>query len=79
MATTDRSWTEIGGQTPTVSSTTRYDLYLLAIPLLFVSAVVVGFLTPVSMQGSIFGASLLGVAILVDSLFVNPPDVGDSR
>ena len=79
MAVSDRSRRGSASSAPSVRRTSRYDVYLVAIPLVFLAAILLAVVAPVSTQGSIFGASLLGTAILVDGLFVNPPDVGESR
>jgi len=79
MAVSDRSRSAIGGRTSTATGISRYDLYLLAIPLVFLAATLIGVLAPVALHQSVFGGSLVAVGILLDGLFVNPPKVDGSR
>lgn len=79
MAVSDRSRRGIASRTPRVRRPSRYDLYLVALPLVFLTAILLAVVAPVSIQESVFGASLIGATILVDGLFINPPDVGESQ
>lgn len=58
---------------PVELTVSRYDLVLAVIPAVFVVAVLLGHLLPVSPRTAITGAALLGVLAMVDALFVNPP------
>ncbi|MFB6201374.1 MAG: hypothetical protein ABEI98_05125 [Halorhabdus sp.] len=59
--------------------TSKYDVYLTAIPLLFVAAFLTGRLGVVSTEGGLFGASMLGAAMIADGLFLDPPAGGTSQ
>lgn len=56
---------------------TRYDLLLSIIPATFLLATVVATLFSTSIQRSFLAASVVGVLVLFDGLFRNPP-TGDS-
>lgn len=56
-----------------VSSLSRYDLLLAVIPTAFVFAAVLGVALPVPPRDAVLAASVVGVAALVDALFLNPP------
>ncbi|WP_136688719.1 hypothetical protein [Halorhabdus amylolytica] len=79
MAVRDRSWRGIASRTPRIRRVSRYDLYLVTLPLVFLTAILIAVVAPVSIQESVFGASVVGATILADGLFVNPPDVGESK
>lgn len=51
----------------------RYDVVLAAIPLAFLAAALAATVGPVSLQAAIRGATVLGVLVVADALFVNPP------
>lgn len=55
------------------TSTTRYDLALGLIPLAFVLAMTLGTVLGLSVQATLVSAALVGVVVLVDALYLNPP------
>jgi small-conductance mechanosensitive channel len=59
-----------------LSSTTRYDFVLAAIPLCFLASLLATAASPLSLHQTVAAASLLGALALVDALFVNPPRPG---
>lgn len=79
MAVSDRPRRWYERQTLLVRGTSRYDLYLIAIPIFFLVAITLSRWTTFSVHQSMFGASLLGAAVMVDGLFRNPPEVDKSR
>lgn len=52
---------------------TRYDLLLAAIPLAFVAAFGIGAVFDVPSRTVVVGAAVVGIAALLDGLFLNPP------
>lgn len=79
MAVSDDTRSAIGRRTSRVQRTSRYDLHLMAIPLIFAVAVLVGVVASITVQTAVFAASLVGAVIVVDGLFVNPPDVSETQ
>jgi hypothetical protein len=67
----------IVGRTTRGPMPTRYDLVLAVVPLAFAVALVAGLLSPVSVHAALAAAGVVGVAAVVDALFVNPPERGD--
>lgn len=55
------------------TSTARYDLALGLIPLAFVLAMTLGTVLGLSVQATLVSAALVGVVVLVDALYLNPP------
>lgn len=55
------------------ASTARYDLALGLIPLAFVLAMTLGMVLGLSVQVMLVSAALVGVGVLVDALYLNPP------
>lgn len=55
------------------SGPSRYDLVLAAVPLAFVTAVLLAALTDVPMRVGLVGAGIVGSLALLDGLFLNPP------
>lgn len=51
----------------------RYDLILAVIPLVFFVAYVVHVALGVSVAATLLPASVVGVGLLVDALYLNPP------
>lgn len=51
----------------------RYDFVLALIPLAFVAALGFGTLLPIPSRSALLGAATIGVAALLDALFMNPP------
>ena len=51
----------------------RYDAVLLAIPVAFATAVLVGSVLSVPTRSAVAVASLTATAVLADALFFNPP------
>lgn len=51
----------------------RYDLVLAVIPMAFLLTAVTSGVLGVSLPTALAGGSLLGVAVLADALFLNPP------
>ena len=62
-----------------LSSLTRYDLVLTAIPVVFLLTAAVSGLLGVTLQTALAIGSLLGAAVIVDALFLNPPTTGGPR
>ena len=56
-----------------IDSLSRYDLTLLAIPLVMSLAGAVGATSPVPMRTALVVASLCAAAVVADALFLNPP------
>lgn len=56
-----------------LSSISRYDLWLAAIPAAFVLSVLVATTLGVSLEVAMLGAAVVGAAVLVDALFWRPP------
>lgn len=56
------------------SAISRYDLLLAAIPLAFAVAVAVAEAIGVPLEGAMVGASVVGLLVLVDGLFLRPPN-----
>ena len=54
-------------------SPSRYDLTLLAIPLAFLCALVLGSTLPVPTASTLLVAAICGAAAVADALFCNPP------
>lgn len=52
---------------------TRYDLLLAVIPLAFALAIGLGAAFDFPIRDGVLGASLIGIAALLDGLFLNPP------
>ncbi|MCU4719637.1 hypothetical protein [Halapricum hydrolyticum] len=79
MATSDRTVepvdrrTEARAKGPDLS---RYDAVLAAIPSVFLGALLLGHLSPISIQAAIGLGAVLGAIAVVDALFVNPPRPG---
>lgn len=59
--------------TDVLTAATRYDLALGVIPVAFVVALVAANVVAVSMLQALFLASLVGIAVLIDVLYLNPP------
>ena len=70
MATSDRS---IDQRPARRSGLARYDFVLIVIPLALTLGLLTGYLLSVPLEASLAGASLLGMAVLADALFLNPP------
>lgn len=51
----------------------RHDLVLVVIPVAFAAAILAGAASPVSIDGAVAAASVVGGLALVDALFLNPP------
>ena len=54
-------------------SLSRYDLTLLAIPVVFLCALALGATLSVPTQLSVIAAGLCGGVLVTDALFLNPP------
>lgn len=54
-------------------SFSRYDLTLLAIPIVFLCVLALGTALSVPLRTSVIAASLCGTVLVTDALFVNPP------
>ncbi len=79
MATRDRTVESLDGRTgarTTGPDLSRYDIILVAIPLAFLAALLVGQLLSLSMQATVVVGAALGALVVVDALFVNPPRPG---
>ena len=57
----------------------RYDLLLALVPLAFVLALLVHVVAGVSMLTAVAGGAVIGLVVLVDALFVNPPTADPPR
>jgi hypothetical protein len=69
----DREWRPVETLLAVLTSATRYDLALWAIPTAFVVALAISSLVGISQHAALVGASLLGVLVLVDVVALNPP------
>lgn len=58
------------------TAVSRYDLLLAVIPAAFVLAAVLGALATTATRDAVLVAALVGVAAMVDALFLNPPGRG---
>lgn len=56
-----------------VGSLTRYDLLLVGVPLVFLTAALVATSLSIPFEAAVFVASLVCAVALADALFVNPP------
>lgn len=56
-----------------VGDPSRDDLVLAVIPVAFLAAVFAGAVGPVSYTAAMRAAALVGVLVVADALFVNPP------
>lgn len=56
-----------------LASTTRYDLALWLIPLAFILAIILGTALDLSVRTMLVSAALVGVVVLADALYLNPP------
>lgn len=56
-----------------LTSLSRHDLVLLAIPAAFALALLASSLLGLPVERTLAGAAIVGVATLIDALFVNPP------
>jgi hypothetical protein len=56
-----------------LSSPTRYDAVLAAIPLVFALGLAVHALAGVSLYLTVTGSAVTGVVLLVDAIYLNPP------
>lgn len=74
---TDSDTSPVGGQAPNrqplFPGLTRYDLVLAFMPTVFIVAILASYLLAVPLRVALVGASLVGIASLVDALFRNPP------
>ena len=59
-------------------SLSRHDLVLAVIPSAFLVAMLVGTLLGLSTEMVLVGAAMIGIAALLDALFLNPPIDGDA-
>jgi len=60
-------WQQLFGQL------SRYDLLLAAIPLVMAAALGAYLITPVPFHFAVAASGVLGVGIMVDALYFNPP------
>lgn len=63
-------------RTPRLHSVTRYDIVLALLGLAILLPAVASGVLGVSLHAALAAGSLLGVAVIVDALFVNPPGDG---
>lgn len=63
----------------TFDGLSRYDLVLALVPLAFALTLSVHVLVGISLQLAVAGGAVLGLAVLVDALFVNPPSESPPR
>lgn len=56
-----------------LDSLSRYDLVLLAVPVVFLCALAIGTALSVPPRESVIAAALCGMALVTDALFLNPP------
>lgn len=77
MAVSDRSrgWT-LSQRAP--GPTSRYDLQLAAIPLVFLVAAVLSVIVSMPIHAAMGIGSVLAGAVVLDGLFLNPPQIDDS-
>ncbi|MFB6153726.1 MAG: hypothetical protein ABEJ27_05695 [Halodesulfurarchaeum sp.] len=61
-------------QSRTISWPNRYDLIIIALPTIFLVAIAAGFTLNLPPSLSVGTGSVLGIAILGDALFRNPPE-----
>lgn len=70
---------QVGGREPATGVApsrwplSRYDLVLAVIPLAFALAILAGALLGVSMPTAMAAASTLGMGLILDTVFRNPP------
>ena len=65
-------WERVFGQL------SRHDVVLTAIPLVFITAVLLTILTPIPFLAALAAGALTSTALLADALFLNPPvDAGE--
>lgn len=57
----------------------RYDAILGIIPLTFMIALLAATVGSVRLETAIIGGSLIGVLVVIDALFLNPPSVSTAR
>ncbi len=69
----DRKWSPVETLTAILTSATRYDLALWAIPTAFLLAFLAGSVLGISRHVTLVGAALLGVLVVVDVIALNPP------
>lgn len=68
-----REWDPLGTLLGVLTSITRYDLVLGIIPAAFGLAAVAGSALGLDAHEALLGAALVGVFVLVDALYLNPP------
>ena len=56
-----------------LTAATRYDLVLGVVPVAFAIALVVAYVAGVTVPLALTGAAVVGIAAIVDALFVHPP------
>lgn len=61
-----------------IASLSRHDFVLAVIPSAFLVAMLVGTLLGLSTETVLFGGATIGIAALLDALFLNPPLDGES-
>jgi hypothetical protein len=66
-------------QSARLSSLSRYDIVLALIPTAFLLTAVASGLFGVSLPTALAAGSVLGVGLLADALFLNPPTGGGPR
>jgi hypothetical protein len=69
----DREWSPVKTLVAVLTSATRYDLALWAIPTAFAVALAMSSVVGISQHAALVGAALLGVLVLVDVIALNPP------
>lgn len=69
----DPEWSPAETLAEALTSATRYDLALWAIPTAFLLALMVGSVLGISTHAALVGAALLGLLVLVDVIALNPP------
>lgn len=69
----DPEWRPAETLATVLTSATRYDLALWAIPTAFLLAFAGGSVLGISQHAALVGAALLGVVVLVDVIALNPP------
>ena len=76
MAVSDRSGRWIDSRSLATRGPSRYDMHLVAIPVVFLGALLLELFGQVTIQPAMFVASLIEVVILADAIVLNPPNVG---
>ncbi|MFW5900880.1 MAG: hypothetical protein ACOCTH_03830 [Halodesulfurarchaeum sp.] len=69
----DRSGRWIDSQTRTARGPSRYDIHLVAIPVVFLGAILLTLFGQATLQQSMGVASLIGITVLADAVFLHPP------